>query len=329
MYYLINSLLYKINMKIKDIFFFLILFIYSYEKDWTPSKLWDVTYKDMIYTNNSLNYYFIDPDNLLTKEEINSTKKEILNFGKKNSLIPYVFLIKNIKFPSNINKEKYSDIFTEELSQNTIRIFLENFISNDKLVLILISVDDKIISLKLGLESKERISNYSLSKIKKNTISYFEKKDLKKTIFSIISDFGAIYDNNYDFYDKQNDTDYVNPFDFDDEDDDDDELIDPYDEKIIGPYTKPKDKNEEKKNDKNDEKKDNDKNNNDNKEKEKVIIIEKKDNKINFYHNLAIILIIIIICFGLVFYFLRKKIKILKLKNISYQKLMGTELGQT
>ena len=310
-------------MKRKDIIIFLILFINSYQKDWTPLNLWDVTYQDMINSNNSLNYYFIDPDNLLSKEEINSTKREILSFGKKNDLIPYIFLIKNINFQNDITKEKYIDIFSEQLSQNAIRIFLENYISNDKLVLILISVDDKMISIKLGLESKSRISNEKINKIKKNSKSYFEKKDLKKTILSIISDFGVISDDNYDYYDKQNDTDYVNPFDFDD-DDDDDELIDPYDEKIVGPHTpyKPKD---DKKNEKKDDKKDDKKENNENKENDNVIRREKQDNS-NFYYNLAIILIIIIICFGIIFYFLRKKIKILKLKNISYQKLIGTEL---
>ena len=309
-------------MKTKDIIIFLILFINSYEKDWTPLRLWDVTYKNITNSNNSLNYYFMDPDNFLSKEDFNSTKNEILSFGKKNKIIPYVFLIKNIKFSSNINKEKYADIFVEELSQNTIRIFMDNFIPNDKLVLILISVDDKIVSFKLGLDLKSRITNYTLSKIKKKSKSYFENKNLKKTISSIISDFGPIYDDSYDYYDKQEEIDNINPFDLDDEDDNDDELVDPYDENIIGPHTpyKPKDnKNNEKKND--------DKIYN-NKEIDNVIRGEKQNNQSNFYHNLAIILIIVIICLGILFYFLRKKIKELKLKNISYQKLMGKELEQ-
>ena len=313
-------------MKTKDIIIFLILFINSYEKDWTSANLWDVIYNDIIKTNNSLNYYFMDPDNFLSKEEFNSTKSEILNFGKKNKIIPYVFLIKNIKFSSNINKEKYAEIFVEELSQNTIRIFMDNFIPNDKLVLILISVDDKIVSFKLGLDLKTRITNYTLSKIKKKSKSYFENKNLKKTISSIISDFGPIYDDSYDYYDKQEEIDNINPFDLDDEDDNDDELVDPYDENNIGPHTpnKPKDnKNNEKKNEKNDDKIDNN-----NKENDNVIRGEQQNNKSNFYYNLAIILIIVIICFGVLFYFLRKKIKELKIKNLSYQKLMGTELEQ-
>ena len=322
-------------MKRKDIIIFLILFINSYEKDWTPLRLWDVTYKNITNSNNSLNYYFMDPDNFLSKEEFNSTKNEILSFGKKNKIIPYVFLIKNIKFTSNIIKERFADIFVEKLNQNIIRIFLENFIPNDKLVLILISVDDKIVSFKLGLDLKSRITNYTLSKIKKKSKSYFENKNLKKTISSIISDFGPFYDDSYDYFDKQREIDNINPFDFDDEDYDDDEPVDPYDQKIIGPHTpyKPKDnKNNEKKNEKNEKKEKNEKNDdkivNNNKEIDNVIRGEKQNNQSNFYHNLAIILIIVIICFGILFYFLRKKIKELKLKNISYQKLMGKELEQ-
>ena len=295
-------------MKRKDIIIFLILFINSYEKDWTPLRLWDVTYKNITNSNNSLNYYFMDPDNFLSKEEFNSTKNEILSFGKKNKIIPYVFLIKNIKFTSNIIKERFADIFVEKLNQNIIRIFLENFIPNDKLVLILISVEDKIVSFKLGLDLKSRITNYTLSKIKKKSKSYFENKNLKKTISSIISDFGPIYDDSYDYYDKQREIDNINPFDFDDEDYDDDEPVD------------------EKKNEKNE--KNDDKIVNNNKEIDNVIRGEKQNNQSNFYHNLAIILIIVIICFGILFYFLRKKIKELKLKNISYQKLMGKELEQ-
>lgn len=320
-------------MKRIDILIYIILFIQCYQISWDSNCLWDITYKNFSSSNNSWNYYLIDPDNLLTKEEYLATKNQLNNFYDKNLVHIYVFFIANIKFNSNSTKVNYLKGLVEDLTQNIQRILFDTFKDHESILIILISKNDKIITFKLGATTASKISNNTVQKITKNSKTYLEY-DNRKLLYNVISDFNSFIDKEYDFMDREKIDDYENPFDFEDEDKD--EEIDPWDQKPLGPVTpyKPKeekkdeDKDNNKDKDNNDNNKDKDNNDKENNQNKDDNIVKKDGEKSNFYLIFFIILILIILCFAVLFYFLGKKMKILKIKTINYERLIGTELEQ-
>jgi len=309
------------------IILFLSLFSITTQVEWNIEMLLNATYENMTKTNNSLSYYLMDPDGIFSEKEYIQLQKDLLTFSTREEFIPYFFIVKSFDIKGITNKNEYFEKTLKQIELYLTMPLMQNYINYQELFIAFVSIKENIISVRANTALNNRLSNYSLGKIKKNGEEILKKNDYIQLFRNILEDVSTFIDNDYDYIDdkkekdpkkKDDDDDNDNPFwPYHDDDDEEVEEEDPWKDFNPKKPEKKDDKKEDKKDDKIDEKKEKD-----------VNKINDKKNEDSFYKLLAWILIFIIFVIGIILYFIMKKFKILNRKNINYQQLMGVEFNE-
>ena len=265
----------------------------------------------------------MDPDGIFSEKEYIQLQKDLLTFSTGEEFIPYFFIVKSFDIKGITNKNEYFEKTLKQIELYLTMPLMQNYINYQELFIAFVSIKENIISVRANTALNNRLSNYSLGKIKKNGEEILKKNDYIKLFRNILEDVSTFIDNDYDYIDdkkekdpkkKDDDDDNDNPFwPYHDDDDEEVEEEDPW--KDFNP----------KKPTKKDEKKD---------KEEKDEIKEKDEKKINenkneggVYKLLTWILIFALCIICVILFFILKKFKILNRKNINYQQLMGVEFN--
>ena len=315
----------SLNIIIKILF--LSLFSLTTQKKWNIEMLLNVTYENMTKTKNSLSYYLMDPDGIFSEKEYIQLQKDISIYSTREEFVPYFFIVKSFDINGETNLTQYLDASLKQIELYLTMPLMQNYINYQDLFLVLVSIEENIIAMRVNSGLNKRLSNYSLGKITKNGEEILKQKNYKKLFQNILEDASMYIDNDYDYIEdkkdkdkkdkdpkKKDDDDNDNPFwDYDD-DDEEFEEEDPW--KDFNPK-KPEKKVEKKENEEKDEKK----------EKDETTI---KDNKYEggIYKIITWILIFALCVIGVILFFILKKFKILNRKNANYQQLMGVEFKE-
>ena len=145
-------------------------------------------------------FAFIDPNFYIRNEDYRFFN-EYLTHLSSDQICLYIFLIN--KLESNITNEKNLNLTMKELFKGVIEVKKNIAIENS--IIVLISIEDKIMKIERGLVISKEITDKICAKIIKHRLPIFNSGDYLQGVIGVMSDIQYYHDNFDDYQDLDDD----------------------------------------------------------------------------------------------------------------------------